>query len=78
LQKINKNPSNIAHDDHNQENPTLKICILKANRMNHQMEFNSNNKLHPECEKKLNFKTSMTTLRKNHDILAPQSSRHLN
>jgi hypothetical protein len=51
LQKIIKNPSNIAHDSHNQEKPTLKICILKANPMN-RMEFNSNNKLYPECGKK--------------------------
>lgn len=46
--------------------------------MNRQMEFNSNNKLQLECEKELNFKTSRVTIRKNHDILAPQSSCHLN
>jgi hypothetical protein len=57
LQKIIKNPSNIAHDSHNQEKPTLKICILKANPMN-RMEFNSNNKLYPECGKKKKKKNS--------------------
>jgi len=45
--------------------------------MNRQMEFNLNNKLQTECEKKKIFKTSKVTIGKNHDI-PPPYSHHLN